>query len=172
MEIWKEFSSNVPLCIVGPYWQVEIYFQFHLYLKTINSCLYPSDLFYFFQSDKYTKQLDYLQSLFGEVLTISLKEDQILTSSSTWINKYIAQLFVHSRIIQCSRFFHGELMYNLETNIRCPGGCGLRKYENIITLDSLIGMVYYLALKNASIFAFPCLNFAILSNILSLNEII
>ena len=172
MEFWKEFSSDVPLCIVGPYWQVEIYFQFHLYLKTINSCLYPSDLFYFFQSDKYTKQLDYLQSLFGEVLTISLKEDQILTSSSTWINKYIAQLFVHSRIIQCSRFFHGELMYNLETNIRCPGGCGLRKYENIITLDSLIGMVYYLALKNASIFAFPCLNFAILSNILSLNGII
>ena len=140
--------------------------------KTINSCLYPSDLFYFFQSDTYTKQLDYLQSLFGEVLTISLKEDQILTSSSTWINKYIAQLFVHSRIIQCSRFFHGELMYNLETNIRCPGGCGLRKYENISTLDSLIGMVYYLALKNASIFAFPCLNFDILSNILSLNGII
>ena len=135
--------------------------------------LFPSDLFYFFQSDKYTKQLDYLQSLFGEVLTISLKkEDQILTSSSTWLNKYIAQLFVHSRIIQCSRFFHGELMYNLETNIRCPGGCGLRKYENISTLDSLIGMVYYLALKNASILAFPCLNFSILSNILSLNGII
>ena len=123
--------------------------------------MYPSDLFYYFQSAEYTKQLDYLQSLFGEVLTISLKEDQILTNSSTfstWLNKYIAQLFVHSRIIQCSRFFHGELMYNLETNIRCPGGCGLRKYESISNLDSLIGTVYYLALKNASIFAFPCLH--------------
>ena len=63
-------------------------------------------------------------------------------------------------------------MYNLETNIRCPGGCGLRKCENISTLDSLIGMVYYLALKNASILAFPCLNFDILSNILSLDGII
>ena len=62
-------------------------------------------------------------------------------------------------------------MYNLETNIRCPGGCGLRKYESISTLDSLIGMVYYLALKNASIFAFLCLNFDILSNILSLEPI-
>ena len=135
--------------------------------------MYPSDLFYYFQSAEYTKQLDYLQSLFGEVLTISpKKEDQILTSSSTWLNKYIAQLFVHSRIIQCSRFFHGELMYNLETCIRCPGGCGLRKYENISALDSLIGMVYYLALKKSSKFAFPCLNFDILSNILSLDGII
>ena len=105
--------------------------------------MYPSDLFYYFQSAEYTKQLDYLQSLFGEVLTISLKEDQILKNSSTWLNKYIAQLFVHSRIIQCSRFFHGELMYNLETNIRCPGGCGLRKYENNSNLDSIIGMVHY-----------------------------
>ena len=63
-------------------------------------------------------------------------------------------------------------MYNLETNMRCPGGCGLRKYENVSTLDSLLGMVYYLALENLSIFAFTCLNFNILSNILSLNGII
>lgn len=82
----------------------------------------------YFQSADYAKKLNYLQSLFGEVLIISMKEDNVLDNVS-WINECMARLFVHSRIYQCSRFFGADVMKTM--TIECPGGCGLRKHKKI-----------------------------------------
>ena len=82
----------------------------------------------YFQSLEYAKKQNYLQSLFGEVLTISLKETQVADNLS-WINECMARLFVHSRIYQCSRFFGADVMKTM--TVTCPGGCGVRRHKKI-----------------------------------------
>jgi len=76
----------------------------------------------------YAKNLQYLQSLFGEVLVISLQETQVLENLS-WINECMARFFVHSRIYQCSRFFGADVIKTM--TVQCPGGCGLRRHKKI-----------------------------------------
>jgi len=80
------------------------------------------------ESVEYAKKQNYLQSLFGEVLTISLKETQVADNMS-WINECMARLFVHSRIYQCSRFFGADVMKTM--TVTCPGGCGVRRHKKI-----------------------------------------
>ena len=82
----------------------------------------------YFQSLEYAKKQNYLQSLFGEVLTVSLKETQVADNLS-WINECMARLFVHSRIYQCSRFFGADVMKTM--TVTCPGGCGVRRHKKI-----------------------------------------
>lgn len=80
------------------------------------------------ESVEYAKKIQYLQSLFGEVLTISIKETHVLDNLK-WINECMARFFVHSRIYQCSRFFGADVIKTM--TIQCPGGCGLRRHKKI-----------------------------------------
>jgi len=85
------------------------------------------------ESAEYAKKLQYLQSLFGEVLVIPLQEDKVLDNLN-WINECMARFFVHSRIYQCSRFFGADVMKTM--TVQCPGGCGLRRHKKITWKNS------------------------------------
>ena len=47
-----------------------------------------------------------------------------------WILESMARLFLHSRILQCSRFFGADVIKTMHfRGCPCPGSCGLTKEQ-------------------------------------------
>lgn len=77
-----------------------------------------------FQHEDYGKKLSQLRGLYGDVLHVSIVEEE-LNDNLDWLHECMARLFLHARIYQCSRFFGADVIKTMQA--RCPGGCGLRK---------------------------------------------
>lgn len=76
------------------------------------------------RSNAYSRKMEQLRSLFGEVLTIQLGENEVFDQMD-WVHECLARLFLHTRIYQCARFFGSDVIPTM--HLKCPGGCGLRK---------------------------------------------
>lgn len=78
-------------------------------------------------SEEYGKLLEQLGHLFGDVHQIPIKESEL---KDDWILESMARLFLHSRILQCSRFFGADVIKTMHfRGCPCPGSCGLTKEQ-------------------------------------------